>query len=50
MESLRSRAGRDISLSYMKNLDPRENQTLRDADGGGRSVIPISQARRLSAA
>ncbi|XSC44687.1 hypothetical protein ACF1BQ_045875 [Bradyrhizobium sp. RDT10] len=29
------RARRDTSLSYMKNLDPRENQALRDGGGGG---------------
>jgi hypothetical protein len=34
VESLRNRTRRDISLSYMKNLDPRENQALRDAGGG----------------
>ena len=33
LESLRTR--HDTSLSYMKNLDPRENQALRDAGGGG---------------
>jgi len=35
VESLRTRARRDISLSYMKNLDPRENHALRDAGSGG---------------
>jgi len=35
LEQLRTRARRDTSLSYMKNLDPRENQALRDAGGGG---------------
>jgi hypothetical protein len=35
VEQLRARGRRDISLSYMRNLDPRENQALRDAGGGG---------------
>ncbi|MEH2624115.1 putative membrane protein YgcG [Bradyrhizobium sp. AZCC 1719] len=29
------RTRRDTSLSYMKNLDPRENASMRDAGGGG---------------
>jgi hypothetical protein len=33
LESLRTR--RDTLTGYMKNLDPRENQALRDAGGGG---------------
>jgi hypothetical protein len=33
LESLRTR--RDTSPSYMKNIDPRENQAMRHAGGGG---------------
>jgi hypothetical protein len=36
VKELRTRGTRrDGSLSYMKNLDPRENSSLRDAGGGG---------------
>ena len=42
VQSLRSRAvRRDTSLSYMKNLDPRENPALRDAGGGGGGVVVV---------
>ena len=34
VEALRSRRG-DTSPAFMKNLDPRESQALRDAGGGG---------------
>ena len=41
VEQLRARARRDTSLSYMRNLDPRENQALRDAGGG---VVAVAAA------